>query len=201
MGWWIQFSKARMASITSSVFFLNLFIYLFLAVLCLHCYVSFSLVAVIGGCSSWGVWASHCGGFSCCRARASVVAAMGSRAQAQKLWCTGLVGPWHVGSSQIRDRTCVSCIGRRILYYWATREAQDSCFYLNGPLGKGEEVMRSEIMKEVSGLRHHPPSPVLQANQWLPGNAKFMWDGQLAQPRTLGIIYLLGGEASDPVKP
>ena len=28
------------------------------------------------------------------------------------------------GSSQPRDRTCVSCIGRRILYHWATRETR-----------------------------------------------------------------------------
>lgn len=33
-----------------------------------------------------------------------------SRAQAQKLWCTGLVAPRHVGSPQIRDRTRVICI-------------------------------------------------------------------------------------------
>ena len=84
----------------------------------LHCYVGFSLVAAIGGYSSCGVGASHFGGCSCCRAwalgaPALVVAALVSRAQAQKLWCTGLVGPWHVGSSQIRDQTCVSCIGRK----------------------------------------------------------------------------------------
>ena len=35
-----------------------------------------------------------------------------SKAQAQWLWCTGLVALWHVGSSQIRDRTRVSSIGR-----------------------------------------------------------------------------------------
>ena len=27
------------------------------------------------------------------------------------------------GSSQPRDRTCISCLGREILYHWATREA------------------------------------------------------------------------------
>ena len=26
------------------------------------------------------------------------------------MWCSGLVAPWHVGSSWIRDRTPVSCI-------------------------------------------------------------------------------------------
>ena len=29
------------------------------------------------------------------------------------------------GSSQLRDRTCVSCIGRRILYRWATWKAPE----------------------------------------------------------------------------
>ena len=29
------------------------------------------------------------------------------------------------GSSQPRDGMCISCIGRRILYHWATREAQN----------------------------------------------------------------------------
>ena len=35
----------------------------------------------------------------------------------------GLVPPWHVGSLWIQDRTRVSCIGRWMLYQWATREA------------------------------------------------------------------------------
>ena len=49
-------------------------------------------------------------------AGASVVAARGLyRAQAQWLWHMGLVAPQHVGSSQTRDRTHVSCIGRQIL--------------------------------------------------------------------------------------
>ena len=33
-----------------------------------------------------------------------------------------LVAPWSVGSSQTRNRTCISCIGRQILNYWSTRE-------------------------------------------------------------------------------
>ena len=48
-------------------------------------------------------WASHCGGFSCCRA------------QAQRLWHMGLVAPRHVGSSQTRDGTHVPCTGSRFL--------------------------------------------------------------------------------------
>ena len=57
-------------------------------------------------------------------ARASVVAAhelsmqlLDSRAQSQQLWHTGLVASRHVGSSQPRDRTHVSCLGRQILYH------------------------------------------------------------------------------------
>ena len=53
--------------------------------------------------------ASHCNGFSSCGALA--------------VGCKGLVALWHVGSSQIRNWNCVSCIGRQILYHGATREA------------------------------------------------------------------------------
>ena len=55
--------------------------------------------------SSCSAQASHRGGFHCCRARA------------QELRRTDLVALWHVGSSWIRDRTCVSCTGRQILYH------------------------------------------------------------------------------------
>ena len=41
---------------------------------------------------------------------------LGSKAQAQYLWHMGAVALPHVGSSQIKDRTRVSCIGRQILY-------------------------------------------------------------------------------------
>ena len=83
-----------------------------------------------------GAQTSHCNSFSCCGAQApghecfsscSMWAQKlwfpGSRLQAQQLWCTGLVALWHVESSQIRDWTCVSCIGRWVLYHWATKEA------------------------------------------------------------------------------
>ena len=84
--------------------------YLFLAVLGLCCCTGFSVVAA--SVSSCSVQASHCTGFSCCRAWApgslgfrscgmwaQELQLPGSRAQAQKLWCTGLVALWHVGSS------------------------------------------------------------------------------------------------------
>lgn len=34
----------------------------------------------------------------------------------QQLWRTGLVAPWRMESPWTRDRTCVLCIGRQILY-------------------------------------------------------------------------------------
>ena len=40
----------------------------------------------------------------------------------------GLAAPWHVESSQTRDRTCVPCIGRWILYHWTTKEVHGLFF-------------------------------------------------------------------------
>ena len=45
-------------------------------------------------------------------------------AQAQSLWGPDFAVPQHAGSSQTRDRTCVPCIGRWILYHLAPREAR-----------------------------------------------------------------------------
>ena len=63
-----------------------------------------------GALSSCAVQASHCGGFSCCRARAPGTWAQqlrlpSSRAQAQQLWGRDFIAPRHVGSSWIRDQT------------------------------------------------------------------------------------------------
>ena len=48
----------------------------------------------------------------------------------------GLVALWHVGSSWPKDLTCASCIGRRILDCWATREALEGEFLTRGSQGK-----------------------------------------------------------------
>ena len=72
--------------------------------------------------SGWGVQASHRGGFSL-RSTVSRVCGLqelqfpGPRAQAQRLWCMGLVAPLLVRSSWTRDPTCVSCIGRQSIYH------------------------------------------------------------------------------------
>ena len=108
------------------LFFLN-FIYLF---------IYFWLCWVFGSCEGFlqlrqvgatlhrgagtalhrGARAFHYRGPSRCGAQAP-------DAQAQQLWLTGPAAPWHVGSSQTRARTRVSCISRQILNHCATREA------------------------------------------------------------------------------
>ena len=121
-----------------------LFIYvLFLAMLGLHCYSGFfSSWGKWGLLSSCGVWALHCGGFSCCRAQALGCTGLSSRgAWAQWLrlpgsttpaekWChPGLVALRRVGSSQTRDQTCRSpCTGRQVLYHW-TPEKPHHCIF------------------------------------------------------------------------
>ena len=83
------------------------------------------------------VQASLCGGSSCVEQRLGsvlglqqlwregsvVVDSPDSRAQAQSWWHTGWAALQHVGSSQLRDWTHVSSIGRKILYPWTIREA------------------------------------------------------------------------------
>ena len=59
--------------------------------------------------------ASHCSSFSYCRAL--TLGHLGSIVMAP--WLSHSVA---VGSSQTRDRTRVSCVGRWILYHWATRD-------------------------------------------------------------------------------
>ena len=94
------------------------FAYLFLIAWGLHC-----CAWAFSGCGdrellpSRGAWVSHCGVFSCGRARA---VGMG----AQQLWHTGSADPQHVGSPRTRDWTRVPCIHRRILNQWTTREVQ-----------------------------------------------------------------------------
>ena len=46
----------------------------------------------------------------------SVVTACGPWGTWLQLWHTGLVALGHMGSSQTRDRNCVPCIGRWILF-------------------------------------------------------------------------------------
>ena len=102
-------------------FFFLIFIYLFF-IFIFGCVGSSFLcegslqLRQVGATLHRGARASHYRGLSCCRAQAP-------DAQAQQLWLTGLVAPWHMGSSQTRARTRVPCISRQILNHCATREA------------------------------------------------------------------------------
>ena len=60
--------------------------------------------------------------------RATGFSSCGSQAleHSQQLSCTGLVAPPHGGSSQTSAQTCVSCIGRWILYHRTTRGTLNS---------------------------------------------------------------------------
>ena len=43
----------------------------------------------------------------------------------QQLWHMALIALLHVGSSWSKDRTYISCISRRILNHWTTREVHE----------------------------------------------------------------------------
>ena len=70
----------------------------------------------------WSTGSRHMG-FSSCGFQALEHRLSSCGTWAQQLWHVGLVAPRHVGSSRTRARTCVSCIGRRILNHCATRGA------------------------------------------------------------------------------
>ena len=99
--------------------------------------VEFSLVVVVGDYSLvlhrlLILETSHCGGF-CFGAQAIDhlgFSSYGSRALEHRLssCCHGLSCSRHVGCYQTRGGTSVSCIGRQILYGWATREAPGRIF-------------------------------------------------------------------------
>ena len=94
--------------------------FLFLTVLGLRCCVQ-PLLAVRRG---YSFSVAVCG-----------LTAVASLAAEHVLWVCGLrscgtwalAAPWHVGSSQNRDRTCFPCTGRQILIHWSTREFSTPC--------------------------------------------------------------------------
>ena len=87
---------------------------LLLLVLSLCCFEDFSLVAAsrvhsrVAACGLLFAVASLNGEHRLWATWAQKLRLPGPGAQAQKLWCLGLVAPWHVGSCLIRDWTPVS---------------------------------------------------------------------------------------------
>ena len=88
---------------------------------------------------------SRCAGFSSCGSRAQLLWLAGSRAQAQQLWCMGLVAPRHMGSSQTRAQTRVPCIGRGVLNHYATREVPHVLFNLESFLSYSTHKLNDSL--------------------------------------------------------
>ena len=65
---------------------------------------------------------SRCMGFSSCSMQGSVVAAQGLSSLGSVIVALDLVALRYVGSSVTRDRTCVPCMGPRMLIQCAIRE-------------------------------------------------------------------------------
>ena len=99
----------------------SFFVYLFVALLGLHC-----CAQAFSGCgeqsllSNCDAWPSYCSGFSCCGAQALQHAGFSSCGA----W--GSAAPQHGESSQTRG-TRVPCISRQIVNHWTTREVQNMC--------------------------------------------------------------------------
>ena len=86
--------------------------------------MGFSLVVASDGCSSRVSRASHCGGgASLPFNRAACVAARGLHSTGSTRVARGLSCSEMRGILRIRYQIHVSCIGKRILYHSATREA------------------------------------------------------------------------------
>ena len=118
-------------------YFKKYFIFIYFWPCCVFIMHRLSLVEESRGSSLVAMLASHCGGFSFCRAWALGHSGCsscgmcgqhlwlpGSGEQAQRLRPMGLVALQHVGSSRIRDWPHVSCTDRWVLYDWATWKAQ-----------------------------------------------------------------------------
>ena len=76
------------------------------------------------------------------------------------MWTWGWVAPQHVRSSLTKDWTHVSCIGRWILYHWATREAP-KIGHVAAPKSHTEE--RRGVTKEE--LEAGVPQPALTCSE------------------------------------
>ena len=111
-----------------SSFFNSLFICFWLSWVFIATY-GFSLVVASKGYSLLCIRASHCGGFSCCKAQGLGYWLQYCSMQAQQLLFSGLLAPWYMKSSQTGDWTCVPCIGGRILIYCTAWEVHHCSFF------------------------------------------------------------------------
>ena len=87
--------------------------------MCIWVFLPFILIILFFSSGKW-VWLSARGFLL---RGLLLLRSMGSRAQAQQLWCLSLVALRRMGSSSLaRDKTCVPCIGSWIFNHWTTRE-------------------------------------------------------------------------------
>ena len=121
--------------------------------------------------SSCGKWellsrASYCSSFSCCGTQAPgrvCFSSYGSQVLKHRLNCCGpWVPPQHVGSSQTRDWTRVSYIGRWILYQLAIREVLDFLKYCFRLISSN---MKYLLFPKHSTLMFHDPQWAFE-NLW-----------------------------------
>ena len=78
------------------------------------------------------------------------------------------------GSFWLRDRTCISCIGRQILYHWATKETH--------PIDKSAQmnamIRISNIAKDIKWkakyLAPHPPFPEQSGSLFVSGKRLYI---------------------------
>ena len=113
--------------------------------------------AAAGGSASPAAQASHCRGCSVAErglwgASAPVAAAHGG------MWCVGFVVLWHVGSSQSKDQTSVSCTASCILNHWTTREALYCSILVMAP-GRAQIFCSASV--RMGKERPDPTSPGL----------------------------------------
>ena len=77
--------------------------------------------------------------------------------QAQSFWHTGLVAPWYVGSFWTGDQTCVSCIGRWILYH-CQGSPRMQIFWYHVPCSTRPEGLLTNEMRlslyNLAGIKH-----------------------------------------------
>ena len=122
---WDLGREGNLFKVTVVLICLKIYLFLFMAVLGLHCCAStFSSCSEQGLLSSCREMSFHCSDFSCFRTWALGVWASVTAVHAfSMLWYTGLVALWHVGLSLTRDWTHVPWIDRWKIYHWNTREA------------------------------------------------------------------------------
>ena len=129
---WQECHLLHLCHIPLAIFFYYLFLFIFWLHWVFVAARGLSLVTASRGYSSL-----RCAGFSL--QQLLLLRSTGSRCVgfsscgtwAQQLWHMALVAPRHVGPSRTRDRTCVPCIGRRILNYCATREVPATYFLIS----------------------------------------------------------------------